>query len=190
MLQILSVTPFENMLASHQTDDLSLLELATVLGNALLGCGRALATAESCTGGWIAKVLTDIPGSSVWFPGGVVSYADAVKREVLGVSTQTLADHGAVSDATVEEMARGVLELCHADIAVAVSGIAGPGGGEGPGKPVGAVCFGWAWRDGNHTQVHTLRRQFAGDREAVRRASVAVALQETLRLVSQWSDDV
>ena len=148
-------------------------ELAQQLATALLQRRQTLAVAESCTGGWVAKVLTDLPGSSRWFDRGFVTYSNAAKQDMLGVSTATLEDDGAVSEATVREMVAGVLAHSPADLALAISGIAGPGGAV-PGKPVGTVCFAWATRTGLQ-QVATV--QFAGDREAVRRQSVAHALQ-------------
>ena len=135
--------------------------------------GWMLATAESCTGGWIAKICTDMAGSSVWFDRGFITYSNAAKQDMLGVRAETLAQYGAVSEAVVAEMATGALQHSQAHIAVAVSGIAGPGGGS-PEKPVGTVCFGWAVRGG---AVLTKSCQFAGDREAVRWQSVVYALQ-------------
>ncbi|MGH8497147.1 MAG: CinA family protein [Gammaproteobacteria bacterium] len=171
-------------MADDTIDDSSLRQLGAKLGGALRARGRTFAAAESCTGGWIAKILTDEAGSSDYFAGGVVCYSDTVKREVLGVSGETLAAHGAVSEPVCAEMARGVLELCGANLAAAVSGIAGPGGAV-PGKPVGTVCFGWAWRESGMPRERTVTRQFAGDRETVRRASVAFVLEETLALASR-----
>jgi nicotinamide-nucleotide amidase len=128
-------------------------------------------TAESCTGGWIAKCVTDIAGSSAWLERGFVTYSNAAKQEMLGVASATLAVHGAVSEAVVAEMAAGALAHSHATVAVAVSGIAGPGGGTAD-KPVGTVCFAWALA--GRVEVATCR--FAGDREQVRRDSVVHAL--------------
>ncbi len=150
--------------------------LASRLGEVLQSRGWMVATAESCTGGWIAKCLTDIAGSSAWFDCGFVTYSNAAKQELLGVAAETLEVHGAVSEATVAAMARGALAHSRAHLVVAVSGIAGPGG-ERPGKPVGTVCFAWATRDGPETVV---TRRFTGSRDAVRRESVACALQGLL----------
>jgi len=150
--------------------------LATRLGVILQSRGWMLATAESCTGGWIAKCVTDIAGSSAWFDRGFVTYSNMAKQELLGVPAQTLESAGAVSEPTVAAMAQGALTRSRAHLVVAVSGIAGPGG-ERPGKPVGTVCFAWATRDG---QARVVTRRFAGDREAVRRQSVACALQGLL----------
>jgi len=148
-------------------------QLAEQLAAALLQRHQTLAVAESCTGGWVAKVLTDLPGSSRWFDRGFVTYSNAAKQEMLGVSAATLDAAGAVSEATVREMAAGVLAHSPADMALAISGIAGPGGAT-PGKPVGTVCFAWATRVGLQ-RMETV--QFAGDRDAVRRQSVARALR-------------
>ncbi len=154
--------------------------LAEQVGAALKAQGMMLATAESCTGGGIAEALTDISGSSAWFERGFVTYANAAKVEMLGVRQATLDAHGAVSEATVREMAAGALEHSHADIALAVSGIAGPTGGT-PEKPVGTVWFGWALRDG---EVHARLYHLAGDRAAVREQSVRIALQGVLNLLN------
>jgi len=153
-----------------------LLQLAEQLGAALLCRDWKVAVAESCTGGWVAKVLTDLPGSSQWFDRGFVTYSNAAKQDMLGVSALTLDSSGAVSEATVREMTAGVLQHSAAELALAISGIAGPGGAV-PGKPVGTVCFAWSVQ-GGELQAETLL--FAGDREAVRRQSVAHAL---LRLI-------
>ena len=139
-----------------------------------------MVTAESCTGGWIAKVMTDLADSSHWFERGYVTYSNEAKMHDLGVSKETLAAHGAVSEQTVREMAVGALRATGADVAIAVSGIAGPSGGT-PGKPVGTVWFAAAhWFTAN--TVETTRRElFPGDREAVRRSSVEYALELLLQ---------
>ncbi len=152
--------------------DADLRALAARLGDALHARHHRLATAESCTGGWVAKVLTDIPGSSGWFERGFVTYSNEAKEDMLGVPAEILARCGAVSEETVRAMAEGALANSHADHAVAVSGIAGPGGAV-PGKPVGTVCFAWAG-GGRPAAVRTER--FDGDREAVRRQAVERAL--------------
>ncbi|WP_428603739.1 nicotinamide-nucleotide amidase [Sedimenticola sp.] len=152
---------------------------AQALAQRLLAAHSTLATAESCTGGWIAKVLTDIAGSSLWFDRGFVTYSNQAKQEMLGVSGETLAIHGAVSEAVVREMAAGVLAKSPADLALSVSGIAGPGGGT-PEKPVGTVWFAWQVRGGELVSDCHL---FDGDREAVRRQAVVVALQGVLALL-------
>ena len=138
--------------------------------------GTTLATAESCTGGWIAKAITDVAGSSAVLGYGVVSYSNAAKHALLGVREATLAEHGAVSEPVVREMAEGALALSGADYAVAVSGIAGPGGGSA-GKPVGTVWFAWARRTDAGFVSEAARHQLDGDRDAVRRASVSIALE-------------
>jgi nicotinamide-nucleotide amidase len=153
------------------TDDR--LALAVALGAALRRRGLTVATAESCTGGLIAGAITDVAGSSAWFDRGFVTYSNEAKTEMLGVRPETLAAHGAVSEATAAEMAAGALTKSRADLAVAVTGIAGPDGGSAA-KPVGSVCFGWARRDG---AVDTRTWRFAGDRAAVRAATVDAALR-------------
>ncbi len=150
--------------------------LATALVSELTTSNKAVATAESCTGGWVAKAITDIDGSSAVFGYGVVSYANGAKESLLGVQNKTLEDHGSVSKETVEEMAKGTLHLSGADIAVAVSGVAGPSGGTAE-KPVGMVWFAWAVRDGTKALIDSSFEQFTGDRELIREASVAYALQ-------------
>ena len=151
-------------------------KLAAALVRELTDSGKAVATAESCTGGWVAKAITDIPGSSAVFGYGIVSYANGAKESLVGVQNKTLEEHGSVSAAVVEEMAKGTLRLSGADIAVAVSGVAGPDGGTEE-KPVGMVWFAWAVRDGTRALIDTSCEHFSGDRELVREASVAYALQ-------------
>ncbi|BCK88060.1 nicotinamide-nucleotide amidohydrolase PncC [Sideroxyarcus emersonii] len=154
--------------------------LAEQVGAALKLHGMMLATAESCTGGGIAEAVTAISGSSSWFERGFVTYANAAKVEMLGVRQSTLDAHGAVSEATVREMAAGALQHSHAHIAVAVSGVAGPAGGT-PEKPVGTVWFGWALRDGEvHARLHNLK----GDRAAIREQSVEIALRGVLNILN------
>ena len=158
-----------------------LTELSQQLAKLLLQQQKQLAVAESCTGGWLAKCLTDIAGSSQWFERGFVTYSNAAKQEMIGVRAKTLLRDGAVSEAVVQEMALGALAHSHADISVAISGIAGPGGAV-PGKAVGTVCFSWATKDHSH---HQDTRHFEGDREAVRRQSVACALEGLLDVLSK-----
>jgi nicotinamide-nucleotide amidase len=153
--------------------DSELETLARRLGACLEAAGLRLVTAESCTGGWIAKAVTDIPGSSAWLDRGFVTYSNAAKVETLGVRADTLALQGAVSTAAVSEMARGARQRSAAQVAVAVSGVAGPGGGT-PAKPVGTVYFAWMLPDG---ALVTGYERFAGDREAVRRQTVRHALR-------------
>jgi len=156
--------------------DAQLMELATQVGQHLLALRRTLVTAESCTGGWIGKALTDIAGSSAWFSGGAVVYSNELKRKMLGVPAEILAKHGAVSEAVVRAMAEGALARLDGDVAVAVSGIAGPDGGT-PEKPVGTVWFAWSClKDGRVTTTAECRI-FPGDREQVRRQTVACALE-------------
>lgn len=158
--------------------DTELDALSVAVGEALAARGWMLATAESCTGGWIAQVVTATSGSSAWFDRGFVTYSNAAKTDMLGVSAHTLDSHGAVSEATVAEMAEGALARSTADLAVAVSGVAGPTGGSAQ-KPVGMVCVAWAQR-GVPTRVRTL--QLPGDRTAVRRQTVIHALSEVIEL--------
>ena len=158
---------------------MQLNRLAQQLGDRLSAKNMLVATAESCTGGWVAKVITEIAGSSRWFDRGFVTYSNQAKQEMLGVREETLVSRGAVSEATVVEMARGALNNSQAAVALSVSGIAGPGGGS-PEKPVGTVWFAWARDDG---EVQTRIERIAGDRDAVRRQAVVVALQGMLDLL-------
>ena len=158
-------------------------ELAALAGHIATGLQQhklMLASAESCTGGWIAKTLTDLSGSSAWFEAGVVSYSNEAKISLLGVKRETLERTGAVSEATVLEMVSGALTRLHAGVAVAVTGIAGPTGGT-PDKPVGTVWVGWR-RLGSEAHAELFR--FPGDREAVRRHTVAAALKGVLDLLT------
>ncbi len=161
--------------------DAELYALAARVGEHLRAGGRRITTAESCTGGWVGKALTDVPGSSQWFETGYVCYGNGAKTTLLGVLPAELAEHGAVSEPVVRAMALGALERSGADVAVAVSGIAGPEGGS-PGKPVGTVWFAWAWRHGHAQHAQARRKLFKGDREAVRRKAVASALTGVLEL--------
>ena len=159
--------------------ELELRRLAACVGRHLLKGRRHAATAESCTGGWIAKVLTDIAGSSDWFAEGFVTYSNESKVRRLGVPRAVLKRHGAVSEATVRAMAAGALRRSKAQVAVAVTGIAGPGGAV-PGKPVGTVWLSWATHRGGAIRVAAALRRFRGDRESVRRKTVRAALQGLL----------
>jgi nicotinamide-nucleotide amidase len=159
--------------------DRALRRLAGRVGRHLLQHHRHVATAESCTGGWIAKAITDIAGSSQWLLEGFVTYSDAAKMRQLGVPRAVLKAHGAVSEATVRAMAAGALRRSGAQIAVAVTGIAGPGGAVA-GKPVGTVWLGWATRRGRTIRISTQLQHFRGDREAVRRKTVRAALEGLL----------
>ncbi|HEY6642265.1 nicotinamide-nucleotide amidohydrolase family protein [Povalibacter sp.] len=162
-------------------NDTDLQHLAIKVGAHLLDAERRLVTAESCSGGWIGKALTDVPGSSAFYLGGVISYSNTLKQSLLGVLPSTLTKHGAVSEAAVREMAIGALETLGGHIAVAVTGIAGPDGAQ-PGKPVGTVWFAWAWRQGDEIETRIAMEAFNGDREAVRRQTVGRALGEILSL--------
>ena len=161
--------------------DAELYPLATRVGEQLLGAGRRLATAESCTAGWIAKVLTDVPGSSRWFECGYVTYSDAAKMRDLGVARRILEEFGAVSEETAREMALGALRVPAVSVAVAVTGIAGPDGGS-PEKPVGTVWFCVAANGPHSKELITEHRRFPGDRNTVRSCSVQHALSLVLRL--------
>jgi nicotinamide-nucleotide amidase len=151
-------------------------KIAKRVGKKLQAARLLLATAESCTGGWVAQAVTSVAGSSAWFERGYVTYSNAAKREALGVSKKTLLRHGAVSEATAREMARGALRKSRAGIALSITGIAGPGGGL-PGKPVGTVCFAWA----RGRRIRSETKRFRGGRTGVRRQSVAHALRGVLR---------
>jgi nicotinamide-nucleotide amidase len=156
-----------------------LRRLAARVGRHLLKNNRSVATAESCTGGWIAKTLTDIAGSSQWFLEGFVTYSNESKARRLGVPRLVLSTRGAVSEATVRAMAAGALRRTKASVAVAVTGIAGPGGAV-PGKPVGTVWLGWATQRKGAIRVAAELRHFRGDRDSVRRKTVGAALQGLL----------
>jgi nicotinamide-nucleotide amidase len=160
--------------------DRRILEIAERVGERLLKDGRTVTTAESCTGGWIAKALTDVPGSSRWFGEGFVTYSNEAKMRRLGVPRSSLRTYGAVSEAVARAMVRGAIKRAGASEAVAVTGIAGPDGGL-PGKPVGTVWFCWAKRHGGRLFLKVERKRFRGDREAVRRKTVRWALTRLLR---------
>jgi len=160
-------------------NDEQIRALAGRVARQLLRAGARLAVAESCTGGWVAKACTDLPGSSAWFCGGVVAYSNEAKAAVLGVKADTLGRAGAVSEAVVREMAAGALDRFGSDVAIAVSGIAGPDGGL-PGKPVGTVCFAWGFDSGDQREIRAEVQVFEGDRESVRRQAVARALSGVL----------
>lgn len=159
--------------------DKRLYQLAQQVGVALKARALMLVTAESCTGGWIGEAVTMVPGSSEWFERGFITYTYISKREMLGVQTETLEKYGAVSEQTVKEMAAGALAASHAQVAVAVSGVAGPAGSM-PGKPVGTVCLAWALKNGEPVAE---TRHYAGDRDAVRRQAVERALAGLLEIV-------
>ncbi len=158
-------------------DDLE--TLAEQVGAALKSRGLMLASAESCTGGWVGAAITAVAGSSHWFDRGFITYTNESKQEMLGVSAKTLAEYGAVSEPTVREMVAGALKHSHAQVALAISGIAGPGGATLD-KPVGTVCIAWAMRSGaGRSQTF----HFQGDRAAVRRQAVVAALQGMLEMI-------
>jgi len=159
--------------------DDSLDELAARVGEALKARGWMLVTAESCTGGWVGEAVTAISGSSQWYERGFITYTNLAKQEMLGVSAATLDAHGAVSEETAKEMALGALSHSHADVAVAISGIAGPTGGT-PDKPVGTVCFAWATQ---HGALYSEKYLFPGDRRDVRQQAVTMALEGVLALL-------
>ena len=161
-------------------DDAALDRLAHALGERLLATRQMLVTAESCTGGWIAKCMTDVAGSSAWFDCGMAAYSYEAKQALLGVRPQTLEAYGAVSRETVVEMVSGALVHSGASVAVAVTGIAGPGGGSAD-KPVGTVWIGWK-RRGGYARAELFH--FDGDRDAVRRQTVAAALRGVDGLLS------
>ena len=162
--------------------DSELYALGEAVGASLKNGNLVLTTAESCTGGWIGEVVTMISGSSAWYDRGFITYTNAAKQQMLGVKAVTLREHGAVSDAVVREMAAGALAASSAQIAVSVSGVAGPTGGT-PDKPVGTVCIGWARKGGAaDTEIRAETCRFDGDREAVRRQSVIRALKGVLEM--------
>ncbi|MGA7179535.1 MAG: CinA family protein [Thiobacillaceae bacterium] len=163
-----------------RTPDEELFQLAEQVGHLLKQKGWMLATAESCTGGWLGQMITAVPGSSAWYDRGFITYSNAAKQEMLGVSAATLETSGAVSEETVREMAQGALQRSRAQISTSLSGIAGPGGGTRK-KPVGTVCIGWAYGDGNLTST-TCR--MGGDREEIRSRAVASALRGLIELLA------
>lgn len=155
--------------------------LSAQVGDALRRHNFMLVTAESCTGGWVAQAVTAVAGSSRWFERGFVTYTNIAKQEMLGVRAATLAEFGAVSEQTAREMAQGALNNSHAQISLAISGIAGPGGATLD-KPVGMVCFAWAGID---VPVRSRIEHFLGNREAVRRQAVLAALRGVLTTLDE-----
>ena len=164
----------EEYAVSHGEDGLT--KLAEEVGAALKARGLMLATAESCTGGWVGEAITAIPGSSHWYDRGFITYTNESKHEMLGVSADTLARCGAVSEAVVREMVAGTLNNSHAQVALAISGVAGPGGGSAE-KPVGTVWLAWGRKDGPVTSAKYL---YSGDRREIRRQAVETALRGVL----------
>jgi nicotinamide-nucleotide amidase len=162
-----------------RVSDEELIRLARELGDKLLARGWMLATAESCTGGWVGQLLTALPGSSQWYERGFITYANAAKTEMLGVPAGLIEAHGAVSEEIAGAMAAGALKHSHAQATLAISGIAGPGGGS-PQKPVGLVCYGWALKDGT---LMSSTCRLDGDREEIRSRAVAAALRGLIDLL-------
>jgi nicotinamide-nucleotide amidase len=162
-------------------DDADFTALVRELAQCLAAKGWTLATAESCTGGWIAKCCTDLAGSSAWFERGFVSYSNQAKHELLGVAAETLETEGAVSAAVAAQMAEGARRRAGVNVALAVTGIAGPDGGTAD-KPVGTVWFGWSLQG---QPAHTEVQHFAGGRDAVRRLTVIHALAGLLALTAR-----
>jgi nicotinamide-nucleotide amidase len=163
--------------------DAELYELSGRVGDVLRARKLMMATAESCTGGWIGQAVTMVPGSSKWFDRGFVTYTNEAKQDMLGVSAETLKAFGAVSEQTVREMVAGALARSRAQVAVAVSGIAGPDGGSRQ-KPVGTVMLAWGERD---RSIEARSMHFPGDRDAVRRQTVITALEGLLALLGRKS---
>ncbi|MFZ3038046.1 MAG: nicotinamide-nucleotide amidohydrolase family protein [Rugosibacter sp.] len=172
--------------------DADLAALSLAIGTAALGAAEPvlIATAESCTGGWVAQVITHTAGSSAWFERGFITYANAAKTDMLGVPEATLTAHGAVSEATAQAMAQGALLHSRATHSLAITGIAGPTGGVAD-KPVGTVCFAWACRHGSTHELSSAKlprtetRHFTGNRESIRRQAVVHALTTLLARVKE-----
>jgi nicotinamide-nucleotide amidase len=164
-----------------------IVELAELLGGRLRARRMWLATAESCTAGGVAYAVTQVAGSSRWFDRGFVTYSNAAKRQQLGVSAVDLRLHGAVSEPVARAMARGALGASDAQIAVGITGIAGPGGGSAD-KPVGLVCFSWALRRAGELRLRTETHHLAGDRAAVRTQAIIVALEGLLQMLAENAD--
>jgi len=157
--------------------------LAAQVGELLKSHGLMLATAESCTGGGVAQAITEVAGSSVWFERGFITYSNLSKQQMLGVRETTLTQYGEVSEMTVREMVAGALQHSAAQMALAVTGIAGPDGGTAD-KPVGTVWFAWGIKQGN---IHAQRHQLQGSRTEVRVQSVRIALQGVVNLLNQMT---
>jgi nicotinamide-nucleotide amidase len=164
-----------------------IVELAELLGGRLRARRMWLATAESCTAGGVAYAVTQVAGSSRWFDRGFVTYSNAAKRQQLGVNAVDLRLHGAVSEPVARAMARGALGASDAQIAVGITGIAGPGGGSAD-KPVGLVCFSWALRRAGELRLRTETHHLAGDRAAVRTQAIIVALEGLLQMLAENAD--
>lgn len=164
-----------------------IIELAESVGGALLARRMSLATAESCTAGGVAYAVTQVAGSSQWFDRGFVTYSNAAKRQVLGVSATELRLYGAVSEPVARAMARGALVSSDAQMSVGITGIAGPGGGSED-KPVGLVCFSWALRRAGELRLRTESRRLSGNRAAVRSQAIIVALEGLLQMLAENAD--
>lgn len=164
-----------------------IVELAQMLGGRLRARRMWLATAESCTAGGVAYAVTQVAGSSRWFDRGFVTYSNAAKRQQLGVSAADLRLHGAVSEPVARAMARGALGASDAQIAVGITGIAGPGGGSAD-KPVGLVCFSWALRRAGELRLRTETHHLDGDRAAIRTQAIIVALEGLLQMLAENAD--
>jgi nicotinamide-nucleotide amidase len=158
--------------------------LAVQVGTLLKSHGMMLTTAESCTGGGVAEAITEVPGSSAWYERGFVTYSNLSKQQMLGVRDATLKQHGAVSEMTVREMVAGALRHSSAQVALSVSGIAGPEGGT-PDKPVGTVWFAWGITAG---ETHAKRYQLSGNRAEVRNQAVRIALQGVVNLLNKLTE--
>ena len=167
------------MKRARSSGDAALRRLAARAGARLRSAGETLVTAESCTGGYLAKCLTDVAGSSDYFERGWVTYSNGAKQAELGVTASQLSRFGAVSEEVALAMVRGALERTKADHAIAVTGVAGPAGGSRE-KPVGTVWIGWGTRRAGRVRIHATRFRFHGSRDAVRRHSVAAALEGLL----------
>ncbi|MGE5652068.1 CinA family protein [Noviherbaspirillum sp. UKPF54] len=162
-----------------------MMDLAARVGRALQEKSLLLTTAESCTGGGVSQLITEIAGSSEWFDCGFVTYSNASKSELLDVSPALIAQFGTVSEEVAGAMAEGALANSNAHVALSTTGIAGPGGAV-PGKPVGTVCFAWSIERNNHQHTYTERHVYSGDRQAVRQQTVMHALQGLLRFIEQY----
>jgi nicotinamide-nucleotide amidase len=159
------------------------MDLAAQVGELLKSHGLILATAESCTGGGVAQAITEVAGSSAWFERGFITYSNLSKQQMLGVREATIKQHGAVSEMAVREMVAGALQYSAAQIALSVSGIAGPDGGSVD-KPVGTVWFAWGIKQG---ETHAQRYQLGGNRAEVRVQAVCISLQGVLNLLNKWT---
>lgn len=166
--------------------DINLTLIVEQLAELLTKHDKQLTVAESCTGGWVAKELTDLAGSSAWFERGFVTYSNQAKHEMLGVLESTLKTYGAVSEETVTEMAIGALKNSHADFSLSISGIAGPSGGSAE-KPVGLVWFSWAAQENKkYKTLVTDKKIFTGDRNSVRQQAVEYVLNEIIKLLKNY----